>query len=249
MALYYSTCLRNKLLGMQGSVVSAGASTNFSYADNGASNDAITDSGKGFISAGFYEGMLIWTYGSSNTSNNLAGEELLEVTSSDIQVATGKFHSDVFLTTTRIVGSKGGSLRDVLAGGVIDIFSGSVPATADAAITGSLVCRISLSSGTWAAGSPVNGLFLGAVSAGSIRKATGTWSGVGLVSPSAVMTHFRWKANATDADGADTTYIYPRIQGTVGVGSSYNLNVVSTTLAVGATLTIDTATFTPAAYV
>jgi len=248
MALYYSTCLRNRLLGLQGNIVYAKGTT-LSFADNGASSDTIVASDSTFIASGFREGMLLWVLGASNTSNCLSGVECLEVASGVLTVPTGQFHSDVGLATTYIVGAYGGSLRDIMAGGCIEIYSGSIPATADAAITGSTVAIITLSSGAWTAGSPVNGLFLGAASAGSISKATGTWSGVGLISPSGVMTHFRGKGNATDANGADTTYIYPRIQGTVGVGSSYNLNVVSTTLALGATLTIDTATFTPAAYV
>jgi prepilin-type processing-associated H-X9-DG protein len=249
MALYYSTALRNALLGLQGSIIHAGRSTNFAYVDGGESADTITDSGSTFITTGFYEGMKIWTYGSSDTGNNLAGVELTEVTQGTLTFATGTVNSaEAFLTTTDLIGAKGGSLRDLFAGGCIEIYSGSIPATADAAITGSLVCRITLASGAWTAGSPVNGLFFGAASAGAISKASGTWSGVGLISPSATMTHFRLKGNVSDANGADTTTYY-RIQGTVGVGTSYNLNVTSTTLALGATLTIDTCTFTPAAYV
>lgn len=42
-----------------------------------------------------------------------------------------------------------GSFKDIFANGVIDIWSGTQPATADAAATGTLLCTVSKSSGAW----------------------------------------------------------------------------------------------------
>jgi hypothetical protein len=42
-----------------------------------------------------------------------------------------------------------GSFKDIFANGVIDIWSGTQPATADAAATGTLLCTVTKSSGTW----------------------------------------------------------------------------------------------------
>lgn len=70
---------------------------------------------------------------------------------------------DEFLTT----------LRTELANGVINFYSGSQPATADAAITGTLIGQTSVGAGAWTPGSPTNGLNFDAVVAesASISKA------------------------------------------------------------------------------
>lgn len=47
-----------------------------------------------------------------------------------------------------------GSLKDAFRDGVLNIYSGSQVATADAAVVGTLLAQISLASGSWTAGTP-----------------------------------------------------------------------------------------------
>jgi len=121
-----------------------------------------------------------------------------------------------------------GSMRSLLNGGTIRLFSGAAPADADAAETGTLLCVISLnSSGT--------GLTFEATAPGGVltKTASEVWSGVNSVSGTA--THYRHVGSA-DTHALSTTE--PRLQGTVGaIGADMNLS--STTLTSGATQTID----------
>ena len=121
-----------------------------------------------------------------------------------------------------------GSLKSRLALGFIKIYSGAAPATADAAVTGTLLCTISVSSGG-------TGLtFDTAAAAGVLAKNTGeTWSGVNAATGTA--GYYRFSA-AGDTGVLSTTE--ERIQGTVGLaGADLNLSSVSLTATV--TQTID----------
>ena len=158
-------------------------------------------------------------------------------------VATGSIiASDAAGESVTIVALTGGSLRDIFKDGVLNIYSGSQPSSADAAVTGSLLCTITVSSGAFVAGAVANGLEFDAASEGAISKlSTQTWSGTNLATGTA--GYFRLFANATDTGVADTTYIYPRIDGAIATAGS-ELNLSSTSLVTGATLTIDTFTLT-----
>lgn len=124
----------------------------------------------------------------------------------------------------------GGSLKSALASGFIKIYSGTPPASADAAVTGTLLCTISIASG----GTGVN---LGTASGGSIPKAPAeTWSGVNAASGTA--GYFRWVA-AGDTGVLSSTE--KRLQGTCGLAGA-DLNMSSISLVSGATQTIDAAT-------
>jgi hypothetical protein len=115
--------------------------------------------------------------------------------------------------------------------GFVDIYSGPVPATADAVLDGSCVklCRISNNStGT--------GLTLDAagVAAGVIQK-TGTeiWAGSNLAS--GVATFYR---HVTPADDATLSTTQSRIQGEIATSGS-DMNLTSTTLTSGAPQTLN----------
>ena len=56
------------------------------------------------------------------------------------------------------------------------------------------------------------------------------------------MGYFRWIGNAADSGVLSTTAI--RIQGSIGVGSSFEMNLTSNTLALGANLTLTAGGFT-----
>ena len=139
-------------------------------------------------------------------------------------------------------------LRNLLAGttgyasafanGVIEIYSGTQPTSADAAPTGTLLGTITLSSGAFTPGSPTNGLTFAAASGGSVSK-SGVWSFNGVAAGTAGW--FRQKANAVDSGAISTTAI--RLDGSVGT-SGADLNMSNITVAVGSPNTVDTFTYT-----
>jgi hypothetical protein len=242
MALKLSTGLVNKLMGMQAEVKAFISGTTLAYSDNGGSADTITDSGNGFITAGFAPGDIIYTYNPTTGGNKLSGVTLTAVTAGTLTFATGTLAaSETFPAAGCIVACKGGSVRDVFQDGVIRFFSGTAPATADAAITGTLLVQFTLSSGAFVAGAFDNGLSFGDPSAGVIAKTSGeVWSGVAVASGSA--THYRLVANATDANGLSTSL--PRVQGTIAQ-SGGDINMPSgTTITISETTTIDSFSYT-----
>lgn len=131
----------------------------------------------------------------------------------------------------------GSAFKTLLADGFVKFYTGTPPATADAAVTGTLLCIVSdNSTGT--------GLDLEtAAVSGSITKATAqAWSGVNLATGTA--SYFRYVEN-TDDGSSSTTKI--RLQGTCGT-SGADCNMTSVNLSSGATQTVDAASFTLPTY-
>jgi hypothetical protein len=122
-----------------------------------------------------------------------------------------------------------GSLKSALNLSKIRILTGTPPATADAAETGTLLSVITVNdTGT--------GVTLGAASGGAIPKNAGeVWKGTNLAGGTA--TYFRWVA-AGDTGVLSTTE--KRLQGTVGT-SGADLNMSSVNLTAAAPQTIDAA--------
>lgn len=124
--------------------------------------------------------------------------------------------------------------------GTIYIYSGPQPATADAAVQGTLLLQITVNNGAWAAGSPTNGLGFDAPAAGVISKAAAeVWRGLGITGGTAGW--FRLVGNAADAGGSSTSL--PRLDGTVAI-SGGDMNLSSITIVASAPTTIDTFQFT-----
>lgn len=131
------------------------------------------------------------------------------------------------------------SFKDMFQDGIIDIYSGSQPADADAAETGTQLLRITESGGAFTPSSPTNGLEFGDASGGSISKAAAeTWQGDGITG--GVAGYFRFYDNDVDT-GADATAM--RFDGAVAT-SGAELNLSSTTIVQSATTTIDAFTIT-----
>lgn len=137
---------------------------------------------------------------------------------------------------TNIVGSTG--LAASLENGVIEIYTGTQPASANAAATGTLLGIVTLASGPFTPGSPTNGLTFGDAADGAVSK-FGTWSFVGIAAGTAGW--FRFKANAVDAGGVSTTAV--RLDGSCAAGGG-DLNLSNVTIDVGAPTTVDTCVIT-----
>jgi hypothetical protein len=201
-------------------------------------NDQILDSDDGLVDAGFEVGDYLSVAGS--TSNNFSGLKALVVAVGAIDVPAGTFSTEAAGDQV-VLGSSvgGGSLDELLRNGVLEIYSGSQPASADVAESGTKLLRVTISSGAFVAGTATNGLNIAAATSGVSAKETAeVWSGVGLAAGTAGW--FRYYANDYTT-GASTSAV--RFDGSCGV-SSGDLQMSSLTVAVGATNTVDTGTFT-----
>jgi len=228
------------LLGGLPAVAGASLSVSSRIAAVTGSPDNFTDSGNGFVTACFTIGDTIMVSGFATAVNN----GIFTITS----VAAGKIEISETTVENEAAGAlnikiqsiKGGSLKDVFKDGVLRIYSGTQPSSADAAVTGTLLVEISLASGTWAAGTPTNGLRFGTAASGAISKDSGVWSGVAAATGTAGW--FRFIANPADAGALDTN-VYARIDGSCGT-SGASLNMASTSITAAQTVTIDTFTLT-----
>jgi hypothetical protein len=231
------------MLGLQAAVAASFQGNTGAFVDGGAGADTITDSGTGFITAGFAPGQVLFCKGATTAANDTAvtSAVIQGVTAGTITLLTGIVDTaEAFVAATIITASEGGALRDILRDGVLRIYSGSQPSSPDAAVSGTLLLEISESAGAFAHGAFDNGLEFGDAASGSISKASGeTWQDTGIAAGTAGW--FRFVGNPTDDGSASTTL--PRIDGSVGT-SGADLNMSSTSITVGATYTIDTFTLT-----
>lgn len=111
-------------------------------------------------------------------------------------------------TAVREALAVGGSLKSILDGGLVRIYSGSVPASADAAIGGAtLLCEISVGGD----GTPVT--FEATAPLGVLKKSVSeTWTGTNLADGSP--SFFRY---VLDGDDGSASASAPRFQGSAGV--------------------------------
>ena len=246
MALRLSTNLRNRLLGAVPAIGGASLVVSSRIAAVTGTPDSFTDSGSGFVTAEFAVGDTIMVSGFTLAANN-GIFTIATVAAGTIEIVeTTVVNESAGALNIKMQVVKGGSLKDIFKDGVLKVYSGAQPTTADTAYAGTQLLEISVASGAFVSGAAANGLEFGTASAGAISKNTDVWSDTGIASGTAGW--FRLYANATDTGGADTTpFLYPRIDGAVGT-SGAELNMSSTSITLGATSTIDTFTITfPAA--
>jgi hypothetical protein len=123
-----------------------------------------------------------------------------------------------------------GSVKSIMANGIIHIYSGAQPADADDAETGDLLMILTVSGGAFTPGSPANGLNMGDSSGGVLAKAAAEeWSGVGL--PAAgigtLAGWFRWYDNDRVLGASVTAR---RFDGSVGPSIAYEMQMSNTTI-------------------
>jgi hypothetical protein len=207
--------------------------------------DTVTDTGNGFVTAGFVPGDELHVEGTSNNDTAGTPYTIDTVVAGTLTLASGDaLTAEGAGTYFSLVSCTGGSLKDLLKDGVIRIYSGSQPADADTAVSGTLLLEISVDGGAFVAGAYANGLEFGDATTGFIVKAAGdTWQDNGIANGTAGW--FRFVGNAADAGGSSTTL--PRVDGSVGT-SGADLNMTSTSIVVGSTYTIDTFKLTLPAY-
>ena len=244
MALRLSTGLRDMMLGLQATIgaITAGAINTLTFVEGSPST--VTRVAGSFITDGWVAGDKILCTGATTGANDtgltdtlVATVAALTLTLDDAVVDTG----EIFAAATVMAAATGGCVKDIFRNGILYIYSGSQPATADTAASGTNLVKITDASGAWTAGAEANGLEFGDYSAGTLSKcADQTWSGVG-IGGGGTAGWFRLCANPTDAGALST--VLPRIDGSIGT-SGANLNMSSTTIVDDATYTIDTFTLT-----
>lgn len=131
------------------------------------------------------------------------------------------------------------AFRDIFERGVIFIYTGSQPATADAAVSGTKLGQVTESGGAFNFGSPDNGLLFAAPDGGSIAKDSGQlWQFEGLADGTAGWG--RLMGNALDNEGQSESL--PRVDFSIG-RSGADLILSNTSIVTGATHTIDQFTY------
>jgi hypothetical protein len=233
MAIRVSTGARNRNLGDAAPDMALMAVNTIAIVDGGEGSDTITDTDDGFVTAGFVAGDTINIAGSTADDG---AYPCTGVAAGTLTFATGSFTGQAAGNVIALAAARGGSVKDTFRNGIIKIYSGSQPANADTAASGTHLLTVTVGSGAFTAGAEANGLEFGTAASGEIAKATGeVWSGVGLADGTAGWGRFY--ANATDAGGASTT-LY-RIDFSVGTTGA-DLNMSSTSIVTGSTYTIDT---------
>ena len=127
------------------------------------------------------------------------------------------------------------TIKEMLNGGVLDLFTGSQPASSDYIETGTKLVRISTSAGTHATA----GLLFGTSSStGTLPKSASDWKGT--VSVGGIAGWFRFYGTGGTTGTSGTAR---RVDGAIGV-SGADLNLTHTSLDKDSTLTVNTFSLT-----
>lgn len=240
MTLRFSSGLRNAILDYKARATDLMVASTISFGDGDGTGgrDTINDSNNGL--AGFSVGDMITVAGS--TSNNVT-TEILSVAAAKIEVAAATLATEASGDTVILAAARGGCFSDLMKFGVIDIYTGTQPTSADDAETGTKLVRITQGSAAFTSGVETNGLVMGNVTSYALKREDGeVWSGVGLATGTAGWARFY--AN-TVVTGASTTAL--RFDMAVA-SSGAQLNMTNTSVTTGGTSTIDSVTLTqPAA--
>ena len=131
--------------------------------------------------------------------------------------------------------------------GVISIFSGAAPTSADAAATGTLLGQVTVAGVAYVVSTGANGLTLdNPTNTRTISKPSGVvWTLKGSAPGTAGWFRYNGFNAAGDTNATDSSAAYVRIDGSCGITSG-DLRLTSVTIAIGSTATIDTFTITVA---
>ena len=224
MSLRLSTGLRNAMASKVGLPHAILVGATGAFVDGGGSNDSITDSGNGLVTAGFEIGDWIKTFNPTTTPGNVFSAKLLVVAAGSMEFVTGTVGTaEAFAAATAVVAAKGGSINDIFKHGVMHIYSGTQPVDADAVETGTKRVEITADGNTHVPASGLYGLeFVDDAVAGVLGKlTTQTWKGAAL--NTGTIGWFRFY-DQTVTTGASTTAI--RFDGSIAL-SGAQLNVAS----------------------
>lgn len=230
MAFKMSTGLASSLMGKQDSITGATLTIT-----NGTT---ITDSDSGFLTAGFRHGDTLLLSGWPTAGNNTAIYTVGAVTAGSMTVSGTPLSAEGGDADSKVM-TVGKSFKDIFRNGVIRIYSGTVPADADADEgSGVLLLEITKDSGAFTPGTSTNGLNFDAIAAGVLSKNADVWSDAGIADGAA--SWWRLYDNGL-ITGASTTA--KRCQGRVSTAGTV-MELSSTSVKTGATVTLDKADMT-----
>ena len=131
--------------------------------------------------------------------------------------------AEKFSTGFRDAINQTGSVKATMALGFLDVFGGTKPTDADTTEGSSVLLPFTVSGGA-------TGLSMGTSTAGVLAKAVEDWEGVGQAAASTgtTATWCRWYDSNHTTGGPSTTAV--RVDGSVGTGSSYELQMSNTTI-------------------
>lgn len=234
MSFKMSTGLRNSLMGSQDSIVAATLS-----ADEDTGEYFILDSGNALLSYGGRPGDTIAISGFTGTPANNQITTITKVWTdgSKMQIA-GTLVDDGAGETVTIT-SVAKTFKDVFRNCTIHIYSGTVPADADADEgSGAKLLELSVDSVAMVAGTADNGLDFDAIAAGVLAKSADVWSDAGLANGTAAW--WRMYDNGIITGASSTAKRCDGLLGTSGV----TMILSTTSVKLGATVTLDEANFT-----
>lgn len=237
MALQLSTLLRNALLSQKVATANGGVG---SACTASSSPNTASITGSGFVTAGFMAGDTIFLNSVTVTVNHLI-LTIYSVTDTTIVVCEASVVSSE-TAVNAVTKLNGGGFRDIMKTGVIRIYTGTQPLTADLTESGTLLVKITLAGGAHNTTTGINGLmFEEASAAGVLLKETNqVWSGVAGNTGTAGWFRFYSKADTTGGSGVN-------FDG-VAAMSGGQLTMATTSVVSGATQTIDSFSVTlPAA--
>lgn len=256
MALRFSTGLRNYLNEAGGvkQALNNGKIYIYSGTQPASANDAASGTLLAIISKS--SGALteeVQAVGSVALTGGAAGSiNTLTVNSISILAATVPFNTSLNQTAIDLAAAINNNPKNLLfiaeaSAATVNIKAKlGLGATANGWVVASTVTTITKTDTNMAGGvDPVNGLTFGDAADGTlVKNPAETWSGVGLAAGTAGW--FRFEGSIADTEAADTS-VFNRLDGNIST-SGANLNMSSTTIAIGATQTISTFNLTiPAA--
>lgn len=240
MSVAYSTGARNARAGKQAITHALMRATTIAFVDGGSGDDTITDSGNGFITAGFRPGDLIRILTASGTNDKPNGIIVTAVAAGVLTFPTASISVESVGQQVVLAAARGGSLKDLFEFGTLHLYGGPRPASADDAETGTLLAKITAEGIAFTGGAIANGLRWepsAGVSAGILQKlSTENWKTLAcLAGGTAVWGRFYDNAYVT---GASPTAI--RFDFSIGV-SGADMTGGNTLLTISAPTGINTA--------
>ena len=233
-ALAAGAAVINESYGPGDEIVSFGDGTG-----TGSTDEIVAAAGTPFV--GFHVGDMVTVMTESGTNDGTF--EILDVTDAgaQIEVAAGSFTTEAAAAAgmATIATARGHSLRDIFKYAILDIYSGSRPASPETAEAGTLLCSITESSGAFVADADANGLLFDAVVDGVLSKdASQTWSGSCAATGTATWARLYDNAYNTGSDAGEA---YIRLDMDVGLSGDL---LMATSFISGTTKTIDDFTIT-----
>lgn len=209
--------------------------TDIAFVDGGSGNDSITRTAGSWITDGFQVGDWIQVFGATTSANNVL-RKILALSATTLEIATASVNTaEAGAAGTAVVSAKGASINDLLKFGFIKIFTGTQPASADSAESGTELVKITDNGGAHDTGTGENGLqFNDDALAGVLSKlSTQTWKG----SPSNNGTAgwFRFYAQE-GTSGSSSTAV--RFDGACALTGG-ELNMATLSIATGTDFTIN----------